>query len=56
MANRGIRYCSRTSAVRHLDRDAQLSGKGFTFGDRDEFVPKGFDEGVPLWDVRWRHE
>ena len=32
-----------------------LSGKGFVFGDRGEFVPKGFDEGVRLWDVRW-HE
>ena len=33
-----------------------LSGKGFVFGDRGEFVPKGFDEGVRLWDVRWRHD
>jgi class 3 adenylate cyclase len=31
-----------------------LSGKGFVFGDRGEFVPKGFDEGVRLWDVQWR--
>jgi class 3 adenylate cyclase/pimeloyl-ACP methyl ester carboxylesterase len=31
-----------------------LSGKGFMFGDRGEFVPKGFDEGVRLWDVPWR--
>jgi class 3 adenylate cyclase/alpha-beta hydrolase superfamily lysophospholipase len=31
-----------------------LSGKGYMFGDRGEFVPKGFDEGVRLWDVRWR--
>jgi class 3 adenylate cyclase/pimeloyl-ACP methyl ester carboxylesterase len=31
-----------------------LSGKGFVFGDRGEFVPKGFDEGVRLWDVRWQ--
>jgi class 3 adenylate cyclase len=31
-----------------------LSGKGFVFGDRGEFVPKGFDEGVRIWDVRWR--
>jgi class 3 adenylate cyclase/pimeloyl-ACP methyl ester carboxylesterase len=31
-----------------------LSGKGFMFGDRGEFIPKGFDEGVRLWDVRWR--
>jgi class 3 adenylate cyclase len=33
-----------------------LSGKGFLFSDRGEFVPKGFDEGVRLWDVRWRVE
>jgi class 3 adenylate cyclase len=31
-----------------------LSGKGFMFGDRGEFVPKGFDEGVRIWDVHWR--
>jgi class 3 adenylate cyclase/pimeloyl-ACP methyl ester carboxylesterase len=31
-----------------------LSGKGYVFGDRGEFVPKGFDEGVRLWEVRWR--
>jgi class 3 adenylate cyclase len=31
-----------------------LSGKGFVFGDRGEFVPKGFDEGVRLWEVRWQ--
>jgi len=31
-----------------------LSGKGFVFGDRGEFVPKGFVEGMRLWDVRWR--
>jgi hypothetical protein len=24
------------------------------FGDRGEFVPKGFDEGVRVWEVRWR--
>ena len=30
-----------------------LSGKGFVFSDRGEFVPKGFHEGVRLWDVRW---
>ena len=33
-----------------------LSGKGFVFGDRGEFVPKGFDEGVRLWDVRGASE
>ncbi len=31
-----------------------LSGKGFVFGDRGEFVPRGFDEGVRLYEVRWR--
>jgi class 3 adenylate cyclase len=31
-----------------------LSGKGFLFGDRGEFVPKGFDEGLRLWEVRWQ--
>ncbi len=31
-----------------------LSGKGFAFSDRGEFVPKGFDEGVRAWEVRWR--
>jgi class 3 adenylate cyclase len=30
-----------------------LSGKGFVFGDRGEFVPKGFDEGVRVWEVKW---
>jgi class 3 adenylate cyclase len=30
-----------------------LSGKGFVFGDRGEFVPKGFDEGVRLYEVKW---
>jgi class 3 adenylate cyclase len=33
-----------------------LSGKGFMFSNRGEFVPKGFDEGVRLWDVRWRED
>jgi class 3 adenylate cyclase/pimeloyl-ACP methyl ester carboxylesterase len=31
-----------------------LSGKGFIFSDRGEFVPKGFDESVRLWAVRWQ--
>jgi class 3 adenylate cyclase len=33
---------------------ALVAGKGFLFSDRGEFVPKGFDEGVRLWDVRWQ--
>jgi class 3 adenylate cyclase len=35
--------------VRHL-----LAGKEFAFSDRGEFVPKGFDDAVRLFEVRWR--
>jgi class 3 adenylate cyclase len=35
--------------VRHL-----LAGKGFVFADRGEFVPKGFDDTVRVFEVRWR--
>jgi len=35
--------------VRHL-----LAGKAFSFADRGEFVPKGFDHAVRLYEVRWR--
>jgi class 3 adenylate cyclase/pimeloyl-ACP methyl ester carboxylesterase len=31
-----------------------LSGKGYVFGDWGEFVPKGFEDAVRLYDVRWR--
>jgi class 3 adenylate cyclase len=31
-----------------------LSGKGFIFSDRGEFLPKGFEDGVRLFEVRWR--
>ena len=37
--------------VRHL-----LSGKPFVYADRGEFVPKGFDDAVRLYEVRWREE
>ncbi len=30
-----------------------LSGKNFLFADRGEFVPKGFDDTVRLYEVRW---
>jgi class 3 adenylate cyclase len=33
-----------------------LAGKGFVFADRGEFVPKGFDDAVRLYDVRWRED
>ena len=32
------------------------SGKGFLFSDRGEFVAKGFDYAVRLYEVRWREE
>jgi hypothetical protein len=35
--------------VRHL-----LAGKGFVFADRGEFLAKGFDDAVRLYDVRWQ--
>jgi class 3 adenylate cyclase len=30
-----------------------VAGKGFAFVDGGEFVPKGFDEAVRTWKVRW---
>jgi class 3 adenylate cyclase len=35
--------------VRHL-----LAGKGHVFADRGEFLPKGFDDAVRLYEVRWQ--
>jgi adenylate cyclase len=35
--------------VRHL-----LAGKGFEFAERGAFVPKGFDDPVRLFEVRWQ--
>ncbi len=37
------------NAVREL-----CSGKGFLFADRGEFVAKGFEEQVRVYEVRWR--
>jgi class 3 adenylate cyclase len=31
------------------------SGKGFLFSDRGEFVAKGFEEPVRVYEVSWRH-
>jgi class 3 adenylate cyclase len=36
-------------AVREL-----CSGKGFLFADRGDFVAKGFEEPVRVFEVRWR--
>jgi adenylate cyclase len=30
------------------------AGKGYLFSDRGEVVPKGFDEAVRLYEVRWQ--
>ena len=32
------------------------SGKGFLFADRGEFVAKGFEDPVRVYEVRWREE
>jgi len=32
------------------------SGKGFLFSDRGEFVAKGFEEPVRVYEVRWREQ
>ncbi|OGO49894.1 MAG: hypothetical protein A2148_09385 [Chloroflexi bacterium RBG_16_68_14] len=32
------------------------AGKRFMFSDRGEFVPKGFDDAVRLYEVRWRED
>mgnify|MGYP003580341232 CR=1 FL=1 len=37
------------NAVREL-----CAGKGFSFLDRGEFVPKGFQEQVRVYEVEWR--
>jgi class 3 adenylate cyclase len=34
--------------LRHL-----LAGKEFLFSDRGDFLPKGFDDAVRLYEVRW---
>jgi adenylate cyclase len=31
-----------------------VAGKGFAFADRGAVALRGFDEGVRLWEVRWR--
>ena len=35
--------------MRHL-----LSGKPFVYADGGEFVSKGFDDAVRVYDVRWQ--
>jgi class 3 adenylate cyclase len=50
------RICDQASAGEILVSDVvrQLAaGKGFLFADRGEVLPKGFDEAVRLYEVRW---
>jgi hypothetical protein len=42
---------TRSYVVREL-----AARKGFLFSDAGEVVPKGFDEAVRLYEVRWREE
>jgi class 3 adenylate cyclase len=37
--------------LRHL-----LSGKSYVYADRGEVLPKGFDEAVRLYEVRWQED
>ena len=32
------------------------AGKGYLFSDIGEVVPKGFEEPVRLYEIRWREE
>ncbi len=44
-------YLNLPDVVRQL-----TAGKGFLFSDLGEVVPKGFEEPVRLWEVRWQEE
>jgi class 3 adenylate cyclase len=51
------RICDQASGGEILVSDVvrQLAaGKGFLFADRGEVLPKGFDEAVRLYEVRWQ--
>ena len=52
-----------TFLVRAIEHDVTLvadtvrglcSGKGFLFADRGDFVAKGFEEPVRIYEVNWR--
>ena len=61
-----VRYCMTSDGVRiaytvtggeivvsNVVREL-VAGKGFLFADRGEFVAKGFEEPVRVYEVRWR--
>jgi class 3 adenylate cyclase/pimeloyl-ACP methyl ester carboxylesterase len=53
------RICDHASAgqilVSNVVREL-AAGKGFLFSDAGEVVPKGFDEAVRLYELRWRED
>jgi hypothetical protein len=56
---REIRYCTAEDGVRIAYALAGTvrwlgSGKGFLFADRGEFVAKGFEDPVRVYEVRWK--
>ena len=57
--NLARRVCDHAASTQILVPDAvrQLAlGKSFVFSDVGEVVPKGFDEPLRLYEVRWRDE
>ena len=54
------RVASRTGAVarywRRYNGRELAAGKGFLFADIGEVIPKGFEEPVRRYEVRWREE
>ncbi len=55
--NLAARMCDRAEAGQILASNVVrelAAGKGFTFADRGEFVAKGFEEPVRVYEVRWR--
>jgi class 3 adenylate cyclase len=45
------RFCTSADVVRQL-----ATGKGLLFSDLGDVVPKGFEDPVRLYEVRWRAE
>jgi len=55
--NLTARICAKAEAGEILASNVVrelVAGKGFLFGDRGEFVAKGFEDPVRIYEVRWR--
>jgi class 3 adenylate cyclase len=51
-----IQYCRTSDGVDIADTVRGLcSGQGFLFADRGDFVAKGFEDPVRVYEVRWRN-